>query len=81
MTALVTSVVPCAIDSTSDMGTFSRRRRAAVPSITAIEGSAGVVRRFATTISLPRSSKRAKSVNVPPMSIPSRKVKVMVPNH
>ena len=47
-----------------------------MPSITAIEGSAGVVRRFATAISLPLSSNSAKSVNVPPMSMPSRKVKV-----
>ena len=76
MTALVTSVVPCAMVSTSAMGTSSRRRRAAVPSITAIEGSAGVVRRFSTAISLPLSSNSAKSVNVPPMSTPSRQVKV-----
>ena len=76
MTALVTRVVPCAIVSTSAMGTSSRRRRAAVPSITTIEGSAGVVRRLSTAISLPLSSNSAKSVNVPPMSMPSRQVKV-----
>ena len=55
---------------------FAAHRRAAVPSITAIEGSAGVVSRFSTAISLPFSSNSAKSVNVPPMSTPIRQVKV-----
>ena len=46
MIELVTRVVPWAIASTSAIGTFSRVSRAAVPSTTAIEGSAGVVSRL-----------------------------------
>src|SRR5215831_5193276 len=72
ITALVTSVVPCTISLTSVMATFSRESRSLMPSMTASEGSCGVVSRLCTDILLPRGSNSAKSVKVPPTSTPTR---------
>ena len=72
ITALVTSVVPCTTSLISAMATPSRFSSASMPSVTASEGSCGVVSRLCTDIFAPRASNRAKSVNVPPMSTPMR---------
>src|SRR5262249_24921548 len=72
ITALVASVVPCTISLTSVMATFSSESRAWTPSMTASEGSCGVVKRLCTDILRPRGSNRAKSVKVPPTSTPTR---------
>src|SRR5262249_55881083 len=56
----------------SVMATFSRESRSLMPSMTASEGSCGVVSRLCTDILLPRGSNSAKSVKVPPTSTPTR---------
>src|SRR5215471_14355022 len=72
ITALVTSVVPCTMSLTCVIATFSSESRSLTPSMTASEGSCGVVNRLCTDILLPRGSNRAKSVKVPPTSTPTR---------
>src|SRR5919202_4623242 len=70
--ALVTSVVPWIIVFSWSAATSSRSRRSTNPSSTASEGSSGVVRTLPTARSPVASARRTMSVNVPPMSMPTR---------
>ncbi len=72
MTALMTSVVPWMTCSVAVTKPGWRASSLPTPSSTASEGSAGVVSTFSTVNAPVASSRRTKSVNVPPMSQPSR---------
>ncbi len=73
MTAFVQSVVPCTIESTDGSGTrWSGEQRRATPARTASDGSCGDVSSLAKCIVPVVSSTSTKSVNVPPMSTPTR---------
>ena len=72
ITALVTRVVPWAIVLRSPIFALVRSNRVARPLRTHSDGSAGVVSCLCTARAPVWSSTSAKSVKVPPMSIPSR---------
>lgn len=72
MIALVTSVVPCTIAPSSAMSTAARASSASSPVRTEIDGSCGVVSCLCVASRPLGTSTIAKSVNVPPTSIPTR---------
>ena len=72
ITELVTRVVPWTTVSTSPGATPCPASRVAMPSSTAVEGSAGVVNCLWIAMAWLPSSNSAKSVKVPPMSTPMR---------
>ena len=72
MMALVKSVVPWSTWDTSDAGTPAAPSTASIPATTASSGRSGVVSTLPTWKVRPSSLVRMRSVNVPPMSEPTR---------
>ncbi len=72
MMEFMTSVVPWMISSNFPTKSGVAFSRARIPSSTASDGSRGVVRHLPVMISPVSSFSKTKSVNVPPISHPSR---------